>query len=205
MLHSQVCPGCKARLRIADGIVSPTVTCPRCLAEVSNPSAGQGAPAESAASEAYKPCPRCKKPILPHYYFCPNCNAALFGRPGTSVPADEIIERDVRRDTGSISVMLMVLAVLGVMGAISFGLPLLGGAMQGRGAAIMPLVTGVAVLIAVGGLSLIFGGRRFAAENVLRLFAIVGGLFAGAVVLALALFVFLFVTCLAGTRGVAHW
>src|SRR5437773_1642338 len=130
MPHSQVCPGCKARLRIADGIVSRTVTCPRCLAEVPNPAAGQGAVVETVASEAYKPCPRCKKPILPHYYFCPNCNAPLFGRPGSALPADEIIENDVRRDTGSISVMLAVLAVLGVMGVISFALPLLGGAMQ---------------------------------------------------------------------------
>jgi hypothetical protein len=121
------------------------------------------------------------------------------------VRADEDIDNDVRRDTGSISVMLAVLAVLGVMGVVSFGLPLLGGAMQGRPGAIMPLVTGVAVLIAVGGLSLIFGGRRFAAENILRLLAVVGGLFAGAIVLALALFVFLFIVCLAGSRGGAHW
>jgi hypothetical protein len=156
-------------------------------------------------TEARRPCPHCKKPILPHYYFCPNCNAPLFGRPGSRVPADEDIENDVRRDTGSISVMLAVLAVLGVMGVVSFGLPLVAGAMQGRPGAVGPLVVGTSILIAVGGLSLIFGGRRFAAENVLRLLAVIGGLFAGAIVLALALFVFLFVVCLAGSRGGAHW
>jgi hypothetical protein len=205
MPQTQECPGCKARLRIADGVASRTVTCPRCLAEVPNPGAGQPVPVAEPVTEATRPCPRCKKPILPHYYFCPNCNAPLFGRGGSNVPADEIVENDIRRDTGSISVMLAVLAVLGVMGVLSFGLPLLGGAMQGRAGAIMPLLTGIAVLIAVGGLSLIFGGRRFAAENVLRLLAVVGGLFAGAIVLALALFVFLFVVCLAGSRGGAHW
>jgi hypothetical protein len=205
MPHSQECPGCKARLRIADGIVSRTVTCPRCLAEVPNPGHAQPALVAEPVTEAYMPCPRCKKQILPHYYFCPNCNAPLFGRPGSRVPADEIVENDFRRDKGSVSVLLAVLAVLGLMGIASFGLPLLAGAMQGRPGAVGPLIVGICILIAVGGLSLIFGGRRFAAENVLRLLAVAGGLFAGVIVLAMALFVFLFVVCLAGSRGGAHW
>jgi hypothetical protein len=198
MSYVQECPGCKARLRIAEGIDTPTVTCPRCLAEAPNLRT-QAAPAQAEpVPQGHISCPRCGKAVLPHYYFCPHCNAAIYGREAHADKDDA--EREVQGDTKRTGCLLIVLAVLGVIGTVSYGLPLMGAALADRDrTAAQVLTISVAVLIVIAGVVLAFGwGRWTIGESILRVFAAIGAVMVAGVVLIAALVIFLFIVCLAG-------
>jgi hypothetical protein len=45
------CPACQRPLRIADGVMQPSVTCPHCLARVANPQAGTAGGQDDLAVE----------------------------------------------------------------------------------------------------------------------------------------------------------
>lgn len=200
----QQCPACQAQLRIPDSISAPSVTCPRCLAEVPNPGArsepGFPLAAETPAhTVATRPCPECRKPVLPHYYFCPHCDAPL--RVGNTR-----VEGEVRRDTQGTGIGLIVLALLG---AVSLFIPFLTGlgmAARGRpqGVATAGIIMIFVLLVGTGIMWWQTIGNpqaRGLARAFLTGLAFAGFAVAATAALAFAAVIVLFAVCLAGARG----
>jgi hypothetical protein len=116
------CERCRNVLVIADDEGDAWLTCPRCLARVANPAAlAQGevlGNAERVRKETESPrCPECGELVLKHWQYCPACRALLRGRRrGPRAGAD----RDVRFDMAWVAGGLVLLALLGVIGMVSY-------------------------------------------------------------------------------------
>ena len=72
MSTTVICPSCRVRLVVRETVRLPTLTCPRCLAMVSNPAmAGTAAPAV---------CPRCRRESAAGRTSCAFCGLRLAPR-----------------------------------------------------------------------------------------------------------------------------
>jgi hypothetical protein len=199
------CPGCGHTLRVPDDRGNATLTCPHCLARVPGPEAAgiQREPPGEVAVAPGPSCPECGQPTEPGWRVCPYCREPL--RPpraparGLRVPD---LDLDVRRNSRGTGGLLVVLAVLGGLGA---GYALLFGiAAWGEGDPALFFLT-LAVLFVLGlvNAAIVYTGRRGDARPpgvgrvVVGTLAWVGGL----LVLGVAVLVFLFAVCLAAYSG----
>jgi Double zinc ribbon len=207
------CPSCGHVLRVPEDMQEPWVTCPRCLASVNNPleqsitaAPPPATPTAAISAETQHPsmCPGCSKNIDPQWRFCPHCNYPLQSRDerfDVRVP-----ERDIRRDSKRTGAGLILLAVLGALGIGGNLLAALGAAAEGR--SLTPLF---AVGLAIAFLAAVATGIMFlrtrhdpSARGVRRVIfgtlALMGGLMAAAIVVALAVIIFVLVACWGGFR-----
>lgn len=74
-----VCPGCRTRLVLRARTLTPTITCPRCMAALPNPSAGSEA--------ATVTCRRCHRDYPSHSGSCTYCGAQRSSGGGGTVCA----------------------------------------------------------------------------------------------------------------------
>jgi len=128
------CPVCSVGLILPESALRSSMTCPRCLAEVTALEARR----EAGAIQTERPerregalsCPHCGRAVEAIWITCPWCEEPLPGRErGRNGTAD----LDVRRDTKRTSRLVIVLAVIGGLGVTYSGgkaLFYLGGALS---------------------------------------------------------------------------
>jgi hypothetical protein len=194
------CPACHCTLHVpADA--GPSVTCPRCLAEVPNPNvgittvpgAGPPGPAEVSPVTA---CPECGRPLEASWRLCPSCGAP---RPETALLRRRTVtaDRDVRRDTASMGVGMIILAVFGAVGV---GWLVLGAIATGDSNIIVPILIGLLFLLRLGaGIAWVRTRSNPAAFGIGRVLAsslsLAGALVIGILILGIAAFLFLLAVC----------
>jgi hypothetical protein len=134
-------------------------------------------------------------------FTCPCCLAEL-PNPNSAVAGDVApsLEREVRRDTRRTGGCLLVLAVLGALG-LGSGLLVSIPAVEGGGGASFILAL-LFLLLLVAGVGLAYARPNLVGPGFARILlgglAVLGGLFAFSLVLALALIIFLLVSCSLG-------
>jgi hypothetical protein len=143
-----VCPACNVKLVIPGGLVAPTLTCPRCLAQLPNPLATA---TDVVAAEKVDRCFRCGTSTQPEWNYCPSCMSPLC----VQAPRPTFVTdagTDVRRDGHGALAGLAILIVLSVIGA--GGLMLAGGVdlvqSSEQGAAIVWTAAAFLVLVLGG-------------------------------------------------------
>jgi hypothetical protein len=138
MAYEVICPFCRQRLEIAEGIRETELTCPRCLKKVPNPGVGiQSTPptwGAAAATEVspLEQCPRCGKAVERGWHYCPFCNAKLaVPAASTGIGAgyadrrrledwtERPLDIEVRRDSSAVGAGLIAVGVLGFIGLIA--------------------------------------------------------------------------------------
>ena len=213
MARELTCPSCGHVLRIPEGVEELSITCPRCLASVHNPleqAVTAAAPSAVAASptrtEVQRPpiCPGCGKNIDPQWRFCPHCNYPLETRRerfDVRVP-----ERDIRRDSKRTGAGLIVLANLGAIGIGGNLLAAFAAAKAGTFALLFAVGLAIAFLAAVAtGIMFLRTRHDPSARGVRRVIfgtlALTGGLIVAAIVVALAVIIFVLVACFASSPG----
>jgi hypothetical protein len=185
MTERFVCPGCGRWLRVPAGCTEPRLSCPHCLAEVANLAAPQGiqagppaaAPASSSAIQA----------------------PARWG-------AGAALDVDVRRDQRGTGCGIILLAILGILG-LAYGLT--GTAVALHEGLAWPLLTLLVVVVVAAGISALRVYRRpqhpmgaqGAFRVVLNTLALLGGVVAAGVLLAVAAFIIFFFICLSEFRN----
>jgi hypothetical protein len=135
MAYEVICPFCRQRLEIAEGIREVELTCPRCLKKVANPGVGiqRTPPARGAAAATgvspLEQCPRCNKGVQAAWQYCPFCNAELaVPSASTEIRAgyadrqrledwtERPLDIEVRRDSSAVGAGLIAVGVLGFIG-----------------------------------------------------------------------------------------
>jgi len=200
------CPSCGRDLTVSDSARGERVTCPRCLAEVSVPSA-EGVRAERVERRAAGPsCPRCGRDVEPLWLTCPWCEEPLRGRRDGGYGRPDL---DVRRDRQGTGLALILLAVIGAIGVLLIGAQSVAALGQGDFQSMAALVVG---LLFLAGLTTIIvfvrsGGRPGAAgvrRVVVGTLAMAGGLILTVSCAVMALFAFLFAVCAPALSGAHH-
>jgi hypothetical protein len=186
MPHSIGCPECQARLRVPEEEANQQLTCPRCLAKVDNPNAGirSGAPPREVQPPTREAglCPRCGEAIQPRWRYCPACDLELRRRKPR--PKARTVDQETGFDTGLIGGGLILMGLLGVLGAIAFLLT--GGLDHGSNSTssgFLVFWAGIFILPLVG-IVLTFTGKK-SRKNVA--FGVLGGVTIGLVVLGIPL------------------
>jgi Double zinc ribbon len=193
------CPRCKHRLRVATGIDSRWVTCPRCLASVGNPhlleavvamddSTVTGTTYELAPDE--RKCPACGRSVEPGWRRCPHCEEYLRFERRRVRRRPRAADEDVRRDSRGANAGFLVLGGLVVAGAILFfiffqGLDLALSSKQPQNIVGFCLIV---LAIFLGGLVAIAVGSSSTAIRIVT--GVLGGLTVGATLVCLVIFVF---------------
>jgi hypothetical protein len=158
MPRQAACPSCGSTLRVLRDRQEPTLTCPRCLADVPNPNLAvqPQPPAEPAAPV----CPCCRERVERGWRICPYCEEPLHRSPALRADLPQL---DVRRDTRGTTGGLFVLGVLGGIGLVVLLIPL------GGDFGVVPFLVGAGVLGTIlvaalgGGAALRTRSRREAA------------------------------------------
>jgi hypothetical protein len=166
--------------------MAETLSCPRCLALISNP---QAAPVPSAVQTTVPSAPA---PAAP------SPSAVTQGRPWVR---DRDVDLDVRHDTRRTSGCMIALAVLGALGLVYI---LLGSAALAREGTFQPLllVLGILAVATLISLARVYGGRpsqstgRNIGRTVLGVLTISGALVVAGLLLIGAGVIFLLVVCL---------
>ena len=160
-------------------------------------------------------CPACHKPLRvsdrvgQRWVTCPYCLARM-ANPNPATHADDDtdheVERAVQSDTRKTSWLIVVLAVIGGLNVLTVIPAAIGGIGKGDWEGVLGV--GVVLALVVGLTTLFVVWRRpgrTAMETVgavaVRSLAVIGSLVAGMFVLGIALAVFIFAVCLAGSRG----
>jgi hypothetical protein len=165
------CPSCGNVLGVPDTVTKRWLTCPRCLASVSNPNVlpSEGVtptptapPAPAARVAGEEVCPSCGRRVEPGWRVCPTCEAPL-GRTPVSLRTFDADDEAVG-DTKGVGLILVVLGLVGSVGVIFF---LCGGGADKltdakHAAAIAFFVTFVLLAVVVAGMSISATGRRVA-------------------------------------------
>jgi hypothetical protein len=195
------CDRCHNVLMIAEEEGDARLTCPRCLARVVNPVAlAQGeilGNAERVRDEPEAPhCPECGEAVRNNWQYCPACRALLRGRrrAGPRAGAD----RDVRFDMAWVAGGLVLLALLGVIGMVSY---LIRGGFESMSFDAI-LATGAALLLVAGiGTGLGFASKHGGAKGGIGL---AGGLTIMLILLGLpiAMVIGLLIACSNGCQQV---
>jgi hypothetical protein len=184
-----VCPGCQRLLRIADGVTRPSVTCPRCLAHVTNPQSPAVGQAKTKNKLAEDFAARVASPQA---------------RP-TAKDRDRGVDHEVSRDVRATNWLLIVLACLGAFALVR----LVPSAVEGvrHGERLLAIAVGLGLLTALG----VACARWLdphetplanARHVVVGTLALVGTGVAGIAAVGVALFVFFAAVCkLGGVRG----
>ena len=166
MAYEVICPFCRQRLEIAEGIREVELTCPRCLKKVANPGVGiqrtppaRGAAAATEASPLEQ-CPRCGKAVQGGWQYCPFCNAQLaVPSASTGIRAryadrrrledwtERPLDIEVRRDSSAVGAGLIAVGVLGFIGLFAV---VLGGNFDWDPQVILILGIGLVVLVLIG-------------------------------------------------------
>lgn len=122
------CPKCGEMLRVLPTEEEKWLTCPHCLASISNPNLERitetppQKPAEPAPRWGH--CPTCGEEVRPGWRFCPNCEERL-----DEAPPPRRTRPSLERDTGvDMSLTGMLLILFGLIGGIVYVLMLCGGA-----------------------------------------------------------------------------
>jgi hypothetical protein len=177
------CPTCKRALDVNADVQGPWITCPRCLTSVATnkpdvwdvPSPESRAVTDQPPSAARPSCPNCGRDVERSWRFCPRCEEPLGGRRrGPRIPE---LERDVRRDVGTVQIVAMVLGALLIVGAVAF---FLCGGMELVGSDFDSAITACVVLVGIvlAGLAAIAIGSRN--KIVYGITGALGGLLVGA-------------------------
>ncbi len=192
------CPGCGKPLRIPDGVTDPWLSCPHCLAQLTNPQAAAGIQTTPSSPAPRTTCPACGGSVEGSWRYCPMCQEDL-RRPGLQKrsPGADV---DVRRAQRGTSVFLVLLAVLGGLG-FGYGV-LVSVALLDEGTA-WPLAIFLALVLGIGALSAVRvynkpqppTGARGVGQVVLRTLAGIGCLFGVLVLVGIAAFIVLLVVC----------
>jgi hypothetical protein len=179
------CPGCGRSLFLPDDCTAELLSCPRCLAHIPNPQAG-----DTPAAVQTTPSP-------------PPTPPATGVQRGPRRLRSPDVDVDVRRDSRGTSVLMIVLAVFGGLG-VSYAL-LVGFAIAAEDRAVEPLLIllGVlAVITVISGL-LVFARRPSPTmganigRTILGALSITGAVVLVGFLLMVALFIFALVVCLA--------
>jgi hypothetical protein len=203
------CPACKRALRLPADCVDPWLSCPRCLARIRNPQSeperapsSPGVAPQERQPEARPRCPGCGVDVEPRWLFCPFCEERLRDRLPRQWSGS--VEGDVRRDTTTMQVILILLAIVGGLGIF---LALMTSFAALTDNEVAPLFVTLAVLFVLTVISAIIVSVRekkspqpTAARIVLGTITLAGALVAGGCLFMGAIFVFFFVVCLAGGR-----
>jgi endogenous inhibitor of DNA gyrase (YacG/DUF329 family) len=165
MAYKVICPFCRQRLQIAEGIREAELTCPKCLKTVANPGVGmQSTPpaGAAAATEAslLEQCPRCGKAVQSGWQYCPFCNAELLV-PSVSMGIcpgyaerrrsedwpERPLDVEVHRDSSAVGAGLIAVGVLGFIGLFAI---VLGGNFNWDPQVILILGVGLVVMVLIG-------------------------------------------------------
>lgn len=157
------CPGCQNTLHIRPSFAEPTLTCPRCLAEVANPGPeARPAQAQTAITAEQRPsgaedrCPNCGEAVKRGWRMCPACDEWL-GKPLVTRRQLPFAERQARQDTTVVGAVFLILTVLGIAGFVLVGAEMgLGDTKSGQGSGDLLWVatiigTGILLLLALVG------------------------------------------------------
>jgi hypothetical protein len=151
------CPSCHKVLSMEWRVSDAMLTCPSCLASITNPSEAvqTAAPAPMVASAPASTCRGCGKPVEAAWNYCPHCNEPLRWPRREKVAQEAArLDADVKKDAGVSAVFFGVLMVLVLAGIVL--LPVVAGTgvfgRQGGGVLIVGLV--LFVLLLVGGIGL---------------------------------------------------
>ncbi|HMF19130.1 MAG TPA: hypothetical protein VKE98_18110 [Gemmataceae bacterium] len=167
MAYQVICPFCRQRLEIAEGIREVELTCPRCLKKVANPGVGiqsrppaRGAAAATGAS-SLEQCPRCRKGVQAGWQYCPFCNAELaVPSAPTGIRAgyadrqrledrmEMPLDVEVRRDSSAVGAGLIAVGVLGFIGL--FAIVSIRGNFDWDPQVVLILGIGLVVMVLIG-------------------------------------------------------
>ncbi len=151
------CSSCGKKLRIADGVQDPSLTCPHCLKALYNSAVKEAIAAEipSPMSQGiptfFMTCPECEKPIQANWSNCLHCGTSLVEprKPSTFLTSDKgraWVENDVRRDTRGAGIGMILLAVLGGIGLMQMLAVAVTGAIHGQAWIIKNVIISVTTL-----------------------------------------------------------
>jgi hypothetical protein len=208
------CPSCGKKLRIADGVQDPGLTCPHCLKAIINPGLKEAkatkisSPMPQDIPTVLMTCPECEKLIRADWSNCVHCGTSLAEpRMASSFlmghRSGPWVENDVRRDTRGTGVGVILLAILGGIGLIPMLAVAGTEAIHGEGWQIKN------VLISIGILALITMGymiNRYDPEDIGVGRVAVGTLaLIGAIILfVLALWIVVVAVCVVAVMGSRH-
>jgi hypothetical protein len=195
------CPVCSVGLILPESAQRSSVTCPRCLAEVTALEARREADAiqteRPERREGALSCPRCGRTVEAIWITCPWCEEPLRGRErGRNGAAD----LDVRRDTKRTSCLVIVLAVIGGLGVglAGYTVPFL--VAKGDGSTVLYMAVPLLFLAGLSTLIVFVRSRGNPGAISIRRVAVGTLALAGAVMLVilllyLAIFVYIFIVC----------
>jgi hypothetical protein len=204
------CPSCGRSLLAREAALGSRGTCPSCLAEITIPETEQPAPSVQAdrpePRERGPSCPNCGRVVEAIWVTCPWCEEPLRGRHDRSYGRPDL---DVRRDRTGTGAALIVLAVLGGLGVLAFGIQAVGALSEGY---FQPLISLLVALLFLAGLTTIIvfvrsrgnPGAAGVRRVVVGTLAMAGGIMAGSFCLGVAAFIVVLAVCAAAmSRG--HW
>jgi hypothetical protein len=171
-------PLCNHVLRVASGVSSPWLTCPRCLAKVVNTAALVRTDAQAVTPDrptsSEPTCPACGEPIRGNWRLCPQCGESL-GTWQAQWAGDNVEQQTHRDSSGSVAVgvFLALLVVLGlILFLVSGGL----GLVLTGGPDVIAIFTVLFLIIILGVIAIARGTRSPTAHAVSGVF---GGILVG--------------------------
>ncbi len=191
------CPSCGRGLLAQESALGSRATCPACLAEIPVSETERAAGAvQTARRESGPSCARCGRDVESVWMTCPWCEEPLRGRAPRAYGRPDL---DVRRDEKGTSCFLIALASVGGLGVAFYGFGALAAFAQ-TGSLGPVVVLAVFLLFLAGVVTLVVfvrspgrPGTQVVRRVVIGTLAVVGTVIAS----VLALFVFLFVVCIA--------